>query len=414
MKAALDEWSKSAGTPGMRRGILILAASIMVNAAFGYGIYRARQPVARPLDATQSATESLPPRKAVFGAKAPAVSSDVPAPVVATNVAAFHWSQLESEDFKEYIARFRAFGAPEKVVRDVILAEINALYRPKYAALRPPPNASRTNYWKRNPYGGGVVQTAEQREETRRLQKEQRELVKALFGDKVHEEMARDSGNAYVDPLEKIVGTKNTALLEQLRGIRERLQEKEQAIYAKAQGFIDQWAGEDLKKIRKAGRDELAKVLTPEQLEQYELRNSDTAQQLRYNAGPFEPSEDEFKALFRYKQAQEQINVRQTDDDGNFVQPTREESLARAKAAKESDEALKTVLGHDRLKEFKLFEDDFGMRNLAEAGVPKENLYKVAEVKTQAVTASRKLQIDRNLTPNGVHRWSFKVRHRGW
>ena len=382
----------------MRREILILAASILVNAAFGYGIYRARQPVVPPTETAPPAAQPPTSKKAVFGSKTPAVSMPV-AVVETTNAPAFRWAMLESEDFKEYIARLRAFGVPEKVVRDIILAEISSLYRPKYAALRPPPNASRTNYWKRNPYGGGVAQTVEQREETRRLQKEQRELVKALFGDKVYAEMARDSGTTYVDPLEKIVGSENTAVLEQLRGIRERLQEKEQDIYAKTQGFSDQWTQEDLKKLRKAGRDEFAKLLTPEQLEQYELRNSDTAQQLRYNAGPFEPTEDEFKALFLFKQSPGQSRPGQYDDDGNQIPLNPEQTAAYTKAVKDSEEALKTALGEDRLKEFKLFENDYGLRNMAEAGVPKENLFKVADVKTQAETASRRLQIDRNLTP---------------
>lgn len=395
-KHALDVQPGSAKTPGMRRGTLILAASILANAALGYGIYRARQPVGLAPETITASTPEAPRKKAVFGSKTPAISTPVAA-VETTNAPAFRWAMLESEDFKEYVARLRAFGVPEKTVRDIIMAEINALYRPKFAALRPPP-INQTNYWQRSPYWGGNRQTPEQRAQQKALYKEQRELVQSIFGEDVYKLMAKEEGG-YVDPLEKIIGSENQALLEQVNSIRERLQEQEQDIYAKSKGYIDQWTQEDLKKIRAAGRDELAKLLTPEQLEQYELRNSDTAQQLRYSLGPFEPTEDEFKALFRFKQAQEKagVQVGATDDDGNYLQPDREYLAARNKLAKDSEEALKTALGDDRIKEFKLYED-YGTRQLAEAGVPKENLFKLSDVKTEAEKAAQKIRTDRSLS----------------
>src|SRR5437868_620849 len=47
----------------------------------------------------------------------------------------FHWSLVESRDYRFYIANLRAIGCPEETIRDIIIAEVNRLYWPKLAAL---------------------------------------------------------------------------------------------------------------------------------------------------------------------------------------------------------------------------------------------------------------------------------------
>ena len=43
-------------------------------------------------------------------------------------IQSFHWSQLESEDYRVYAANLRALGCPEATVRDIIIADVNELY----------------------------------------------------------------------------------------------------------------------------------------------------------------------------------------------------------------------------------------------------------------------------------------------
>src|SRR5688572_7991462 len=49
----------------------------------------------------------------------------------------FHWSQVESQDYKEYIARLRGIQCPEQTIRDIITADVNKLYALKQKELRP-------------------------------------------------------------------------------------------------------------------------------------------------------------------------------------------------------------------------------------------------------------------------------------
>ncbi len=55
----------------------------------------------------------------------PAVVASAPLPGAPRS---FHWSQVESRDFGEYIANLRALGCPERLVRDMLLAELDEMY----------------------------------------------------------------------------------------------------------------------------------------------------------------------------------------------------------------------------------------------------------------------------------------------
>ena len=103
-------------------------------------------------------------------------------------------------------------------------------------------------------------------------------------------------------------------------------------------------------------------MLTPEQVQEYELRSSDIANNMRWQLGPFDSNEQEFRAIFNYKQAQEDLNPpRNPDDEGKH--PSAEEMKARQEKQKELDAALASALGPERLKEYKLM-DQWEYRNL--------------------------------------------------
>ena len=47
----------------------------------------------------------------------------------------FQWSQLESADYRQYIANLKAIGCPRELLKDLIVADVNALYAPRMAEL---------------------------------------------------------------------------------------------------------------------------------------------------------------------------------------------------------------------------------------------------------------------------------------
>src|SRR6266699_5189049 len=45
----------------------------------------------------------------------------------------FSWQEVESADYPTYISNLRSIGCPEQTIRDVIIADVNALYSRKRA-----------------------------------------------------------------------------------------------------------------------------------------------------------------------------------------------------------------------------------------------------------------------------------------
>jgi len=48
---------------------------------------------------------------------------------------AFQWRQLESTNYRTYVANLRGIGCPEQTVRDIISADVHCLYLPKFQDL---------------------------------------------------------------------------------------------------------------------------------------------------------------------------------------------------------------------------------------------------------------------------------------
>ena len=350
---------------------------------------------------------STPPRQANTAAKISAAANPVPvetpqplAPATADTAAApdFQWSQLTATDLAVYIEGLRGFGTPEPKIREIIFGAVDAIYRPKRAALRPPvkkPEAAK--FWERRRFYGTAQQaTKEQRAQLRALQKEEMELLKSLFGPDVYEQMAKDSGG--IDWMEKQYGFIPKELREQVTDIEQQMNEAQQEIYAKNDGNFDSYQQEDMRKVEKKYHDELAKILTPEQLLEWDLRHSDTANQLKNDLSAFDPNEDEFRALFQYQQAKEGLQPPR-DPDSDAPPPTPAERKALQEKQKTLDAELALAVGADRVKEYKL-EQDYGYRSLIESGVPKESVFKLDDMKKLVQDAANKIRKDKTLTPD--------------
>jgi hypothetical protein len=315
-------------------------------------------------------------------------------PATPSPIPAFDWSQLESQDYKEYIARLRAFGVPDRVIREIIIADVNKLYRPKLAALRPPPQ-TRTNFWEQS---GGIPSPRppkEQREQSRSLQKEKQDLIKELLGKDVYQQISVDAG--YPDSFERLYGSAvSPEQRDKVSEIQERYQRMKSDIYEENEYNVDEVAREQIRTIQRKWREELATVLTPEQIENYELRTSDTASNMRYELRSFEPNEEEFRAIFKYKQAKEELEASR-DIDPSGGQLSSEGRKARQQKQTENEDALAQSLSPERAKEFTLSEN-YEYRNLFEAGVAKESIFQLADMKQEVQSATRKLRQDKTLS----------------
>lgn len=270
------------------------------------------------------------------------------------------------------------------------------MYRPKFAALRPPKKPKNEKFWE-NRFGWNgpdADMSKEQREQTRALQKEQKELIQELLGKNVYQEIAKDSG--YEDSSERQFGNLTPEQREKVDEMQQRYWEVSGEIHRRAQGYFDQDMQAELHAAQKKMIAELGTVLSPEQVKEYELRTSDIANNMRWQLSGFDPDEKEFRAIFDYKQASQDLDdLRSRDPD--TPAPTKEEVKAMQDKRQEVEKSFADALGADRLKDYKMMED-WPLKNMLDSGVPKASVVKVSDMKDEAQKAASKVRNDKSLS----------------
>lgn len=369
----------------------LLLASILLNVGLlaGFAWHISRAPA--PTDA-KSAPAAAPATAPAGPAKRGSATAPEPAPMPASARAeAFNWRNVESEDYKKYIANLRAIGCPEETIKDIIIADVNKLYTPKIEALKRP--ATEYKYWEPQQNFGSVTDRDKQRQ-MREIAKEKKALLQELLGIDVDEEARKLS--AYADYYERTIGFLPKEKREALRELTQKFSDLEQDVYRKSGGRMDPEDSKELLKIRNDRRAELAKVLTPQELLEYEVRNSQTASQMRYDLTAFEPNESEFRRIFK---ARAEFDNEFGPNYGGTQDA--EQQKQRAEAQRKLDAALKLELGDERYAEYKQA-SDYAYRELARVAaryeLPKETAKKVWAVKTAAEEQAGKLRQDQSLS----------------
>jgi len=303
----------------------------------------------------------------------------------------FNWTSVESDDYKAYIANLRAIGCPEETIRDIIIADVNKLYAGRIAALYP--SAIDFAYWKTE----DRVARAEQRtrERSRRdLEKEKRDLIKELLGIDYEQEIAKFSGRP--DDEYYRHGFLSPEKQEQLKALQEKYRELERAAAGEGGGRNDPAARAKLAALRAQQQAEMAQLLGPADYEQYQLRNSWTARDMRENLASFQPNEQEFKEIFQLRKAH--------DDQLAFNRDGGDESAReqRRQAQQQLDEQIKGVLGEQRYHDYQLAQDeryremyDFTQAN----NLPKETAETLYDMRKAAEQAKRRVDADQSLPP---------------
>jgi len=308
----------------------------------------------------------------------------------------FSWQELESSDYRAYVANLRDIGCPEQTIRDIIIADVNALYARK-RATDPDIIATEHQWWLSEPDTNAVaIATARIRE----LEEERRGLLTSLLGsdwetgDQINLPRPSRPGVNLEGP---VLGTLPNDVKQQVLEIAARSQDRLEA-YTEAQrqaGKLPE--SSELARLHQLTRIELAGVLTPPQIEEYLLRYSQNAGDLRAELGQlkfFDASQDEFRAIFRATDSIDlQLQLLADATDTSSVQH-REALLAQR------ENALKLALGKDRYEQYRLLHDPVfrdAYATAEQAGDPDAafTLYEINQTTAQELT---RIRANTNLT----------------
>jgi len=327
----------------------------------------------------------------------PSVASQ-PAPGPgATNVLVrrqfFSWHELESDDYPTYIANLREIACPEQTIRDIIIADVDALYARKRAQEILTP----AQQWWRSEPDPSVLRSAIQK--ARELEQERRALLVRLLGtnwesgDLVNLPRPSHAGVVLDGPL---LGALPQEAQQAIQEVNARSADRMQAYLAAqtAAGKVPDPV--EVAKLRQQTRDELARVLSPPQLEEFLLRYSQDASDLRADLGRlgyFNATSNEFRMIFRATDSfDQQIQVLSGTDPNTVAQRN---SLESAR-----ENAIKLALGPARYEEYRDLQDPLYRQSMAqalEAGTP-EAAATIYQINLAAQSQQDSIRADTNLT----------------
>ncbi len=273
----------------MKLPTLLLAGSLLANAAL-VALFVAQPVLAPPsvrrIFSGQASRDSAPPAAA-------RASADTAKSKAALESAT--WLSLQPDDLKGLVGRLRAAGFPPSVVRSVIARLLNERFAPRVRELLAgDPN---TPYWKSSPNVFGPNDT-KRLEAYQQLNRDRAKLQRELLGD----DFFNDNGEVTAAQRRQY-GDLARSKIDLIQRINDDYAEMTSQIRAGMQGITLPEDREKLALLEREKHADLAAVLSPEELADYEIRSSSITTMLRGRLGSFEPTEAEFRAIYQVNQA---------------------------------------------------------------------------------------------------------------
>lgn len=363
----------------MKLPVALLVASLAVNAAV-LTLYlkpSSGAPLAGSPAAAALAEKSAGPT--AFGASVPSAASDA---AIQTAQLAKSWAELQGGDLNTLVARLKAAGFSTSMIRAIVFAQVNEQFAARRKELAG--NQTEQPFWKnqRSAMMDPKIMTA-----LRDLGKEQMALMKSLLGpDGVP---GSDEMNAWQ---RRQFGNLTPEKLTQLQSINTDYSELQQEIMQKANGVMLPEDREKLAYLEKEKLADIAKTLTPQEFEEFQLRSSNTANQLRGQLGSFNTTEAEFRALYKAAAAiEEKYRTAGTRNPSDY-QSRQADMLAQAKA----------VLTPERFAAYNLATDPQSRQVsslVARLELPPATTQQVVSLQQDFQNRQRALMTNRELTP---------------
>ncbi|HVU35947.1 MAG TPA: hypothetical protein VHE61_21075 [Opitutaceae bacterium] len=241
------------------------------------------------------------------------------------------WTELGTTDLKALVSRLQAAGFPANIIRSIINSLIDQRYSAQIrAVMAPDPNVP---FWKlRSPY----LSANDQRYvEMQKLMRERSNLARDLMRD-------LDAGDASVSEAQRRrFGNLSAAKIDQLQRIEDDYNDMTAAIRAGMHGVVLPEDRDALALLDKEKRADLAAVLTPDELSDYEMRTSPLTNILRMRLNAFDATETEYRAIFQAYQSL-------ANSSSSSARETAMNNDLREQAQQKLDNALKSSLGQAR------------------------------------------------------------------
>lgn len=213
-----------------------------------------------------------------------------PAYALAHAVVPLKWADLPVGDLQALADFLRERGVPPHIVRGIIAHYVDEEYNEKRKALSA--QSSPAGYWENSSNSGPEAMAL--RAELRNLARERNDRLNALVG-----QVEPVFDPQFLSYIRQRYGNLPTSKVMDLQAIERDYNELQSQVRQASQGVLLAEDREALALIEQERRKDLMAILTPEEYEEFEFRSSNTGSQLRRNLDMMQPTEEEFRTIFR-------------------------------------------------------------------------------------------------------------------
>ena len=271
--------------------------------------------------------------------------------VVVTNQ--FHWAQIESEDYKTYIARLRSIGCPEPTIRDIIIADLDKLLAPEVALAQG--RRKELKYW--HSEEEEMLNDVDPREafrKQREIDRRKRDIIRELVNADLFRERMKVSGQE--DYYERRLSFLPEERRTQVREALEKHDEAERKIQERdgvETGTLSASERSKLRILRQQREEEIQKLISPEEKKQFDVWLSPTANEVRHSLYGMNASEQEFHAVHEARKSFEDV---WSSRDPDLLDAATRQRMEAARGDMEGQ--IEQGLGPERYAEYKRGQDD--------------------------------------------------------
>lgn len=290
------------------------------------------------------------------------------------------WAMLSAGDFSARQARLRALGFSPSLTRSILLAQIRTAYAPRLRELE--------MIFQRSPYFRPKELTGDALAELRKLSREENRRIRELLGP--------DLDSASARAVREALPNASDDKIAQLAAIRENYEQMRQDFTGGSRAPLQIDEREKYFALDNAMRAEIANLLTPQELEDYDLFAGGGADRARSSLAGIDVTEAEFRAFYRIQ------NAMNAQNSPIFTPPTADEMRARNEARKQSMDQIAALLGSERYADW-MRVNDYSYRQTAQLvtrlEMPVAVANKVYVVQKEIQQRAAALQSDRTLPP---------------
>ncbi|MEO6569829.1 MAG: hypothetical protein ABIO94_13790 [Opitutaceae bacterium] len=301
---------------------------------------------------------------------------------------------LATEDLHVLIARLRAAGFPNNAIRAIIETKLSERYDMVRLRALVSADAPDAPFWKARSPGGIGQRLNEYMQALSERGRVMRELLGAFA--------TSDDGEPTFEQRRQY-GSLPQAKIDQIERINADYAEMDRGRKAVINGIILPEDREKLAVLEREKRADLVAILSPEELEEYDMRNSPITTRLRPALTLFKVTEDEFRTIY---QVQKDFGDRIDITSNRLAAMTPDERTAfmqqRPIAQAELDAQMRAALGDQRYAEFARSSDNDYRQlvRLAEReNLPVQTALQVYNFRSQVAPESVRISSDPTLSP---------------